>query len=182
MQLCGIDEAGRGALAGPLAIAGVVLCEPIEGVMDSKLLSEAKREVLYEKIIRVAHYECVLIDSVAIDEKGLAACMREGLQTLQERMPHYEYLFDGNTTFGVKGLRTLVKADLSVMQVSAASIIAKVTRDRLMRDYHHLYPYYGFDGHKGYGTKKHFLAVESYGFSPIHRQTFFKSYVQKTLF
>ncbi|MBD3789700.1 MAG: ribonuclease HII [Campylobacterales bacterium] len=181
--LCGIDEAGRGPLAGSLVMAGVVLRQPIEGLMDSKKLSEVKREALFDLILERSHYHIVSFSSCQVDEWGISKCLQNGLQSIQEALEGCEYLFDGNSPFGVKNIQTMIKADDKVPEVSAASILAKVTRDREMITLSKIYPHYGFEKHKGYGTKAHVEALMSYGRCPIHRQTFkIKELDQPTLF
>ena len=172
MILCGIDEAGRGPLAGPLVMAGVVLKEEITGLRDSKRLSAKKREALFLRIIAQSHYHIVSFDAQKIDEIGISACLHQGLKAIQHHLPNYHYLFDGNSSFGVAHITTMVKADAKVDAVSAASIIAKVTRDSAMEAFATLYPHYGFERHKGYGTKAHIEALKRYGRSPIHRKSF----------
>ena len=182
-RLCGIDEAGRGPLAGPLVMAGVVLHSPVEGLDDSKRLGEAKREALYDLIVADNPHHIVLFEAQEIDERGLGACLAAGLREILAALDADDYLFDGNTAFGVPGLRCQVKADLHVPEVSAASILAKVTRDRIMVELAEHYPEYGFENHKGYGTKAHVEAIERHGLCPIHRKSFrVKSLEQPTLF
>jgi len=177
LELCGIDEAGRGPLAGPLVVAGVILTSRINGLDDSKRLSEAAREKLYEKILRRSRHHLVIIEARRIDEEGLSRCMRSALEEILEALAGKErvFLFDGNTTFGVPGLGTLVGADGKVPQVSAASILAKVTRDRIMVEAAARYPQYGFEKHKGYGTAAHREAIRLHGLSPLHRRSFCKN-------
>jgi len=182
-NLCGIDEAGRGPLAGPLVMAGVVLKKPIEGLDDSKRLSEKRREALYESIVEKSEWHIVVFDAQTIDERGISACLIAGLKEIMATITAEAYLFDGNTTFGLPGLQCRIKADADIAQVSAASILAKVTRDRIMLEMAKRYPGYGFEAHKGYGTKAHIAAIEKLGLSPIHRRTFkIKSLQQPTLF
>ncbi|MDD5406498.1 MAG: ribonuclease HII [Sulfurovaceae bacterium] len=170
--LCGIDEAGRGPLAGSLVIAGVVLHRHIEGLMDSKKLSEKKRESLYTKIIQNSRYHIAVYDSKQIDEVGMSVCISMGLREIMYHLPECDYLFDGNCTFGVQGITTMIKADEQITEVSAASILAKVTRDRMMMELASRYPEYEFDKHKGYGTKAHIEAIIKYGRCELHRKSF----------
>ena len=182
-SLCGIDEAGRGPLAGPLVMAGVILVEKVEGLMDSKKLSEKKRETLYPKIIAASQCHIVVFSHTEIDEKGISECLHDGLEQIKASLPETIYLFDGNSTFGVGGIETMVKADAKVPEVSAASILAKVTRDRTMDNYALSYPEYGFEKHKGYGTPAHVEAMRRYGRCAIHRQSFrVKALNEPTLF
>lgn len=171
-QLCGIDEAGRGPLAGPLVMAGVVLIEPVKDLADSKKLSSKKREKLFEEIIQASKYHIVTINSEQIDDMGISACLSYGLKNIIENLREFDYLFDGNCAFGVENIKTMIKADDKVHEVSAASILAKVTRDRIMQDYDTLYPEYGFRSHKGYGTKSHIEAILKFGRCDIHRHTY----------
>jgi ribonuclease HII len=182
IPFCGIDEAGRGPLAGPLTIAGVILHRPILGLNDSKKLSEKKRESLFDEILANSTYHIARFDASAIDELGLSACLASGLREIMSAIGNAEYLYDGNSTFGVSGLKTLVKADATVPEVSAASILAKVTRDREMVELAPLYPQYGFEGHKGYGSSAHIEAIRTYGYCEIHRMSFKLKALQDTLF
>jgi ribonuclease HII len=154
-------------------MAGVVLEQMIYGLTDSKKLSEKKREILYKEIIQeVKAYHIVAYSAEQIDTHGISWCLAEGLKTIQSVLHGYDYLFDGNSTFGVENIRTMVKADAAIPEVSAASILAKVTRDREMVAFGKEYPQYGFEKHKGYGTKGHREAISKYGRCKIHRETF----------
>lgn len=182
MSLCGIDEAGRGPIAGPLVMAGVILNGEIPGLMDSKQLSEKKREALFPTIIENSHHHIVSFSAQEIDEMGISKCLAQGLKSIKEHLHSDDFLFDGNSTFGVEGLRTMVKADAKIPEVSAASILAKVTRDREMVEFAKTYTEYGFEGHKGYGTKAHVNAIKQHGYSPIHRRSFRLKALEPTLF
>ena len=171
-KLCGIDEAGRGCLAGDLVIAGVILTNPIEGLMDSKKISAKKREELYSKIIKNSQYHIVSFSPQEIDKIGLSRCLSQGLESIQEHLKADIYLFDGNQTFGVLGITTMVKADTKVAEVSASSILAKVTHDRAIIQASKLYPNYSFEKHKGYGTKAHIEAIKKFGYCAVHRRSF----------
>jgi len=171
-HFCGIDEAGRGPIAGPLVFAGVILKEEIAGLNDSKKLSEKRREALFALIVESAEYFLYSVEAATIDKIGLSRAIKESLLAIKAHFGEREYLFDGKATFGVSGLHTMVQADSKVACVSAASILAKVTRDREMCKYAKIYPKYGFDKHKGYGTKTHLEAIAKYGYSPIHRKSF----------
>ncbi len=171
-RLCGIDEAGRGPLAGDLVMAGVILINPIDGLMDSKKISQKRREELYPKIIKNSRYHIISFSPKEIDEIGLSSCLNRGLESIQESLDADIYLFDGNQTFGVLGITTMVKADTKVAEVSAASILAKVTHDRAIIQASKLYPNYGFERHKGYGTKAHIEAIKKHGYCDIHRRSF----------
>jgi ribonuclease HII len=159
-------------MAGSLVIVGVVLKNPIDGLMDSKKLSEKKREALYPLILENSNYHIVSFSSVQVDELGLSKCLHQGLLSIQKHLKNYEYLFDGNSSFGVENISTMVKADAKIAEVSAASILAKVTRDREIVAQAKIYPEYGFEKHKGYGTKAHIEALIKYDRCPIHRKTF----------
>jgi ribonuclease HII len=172
--LCGIDEAGRGPLAGPLVVAGVILDRRINGLADSKKLDAARRERLYERILERSRHHLVIVEAEEIDGEGLSRCMRRALEEIRSVMGEegVAFLFDGHTAFGVSGIGTLVGADGKVPQVSAASILAKVTRDRIMERYAERWPEYGFETHKGYGTASHLEAIRRFGLCPIHRRSF----------
>jgi len=183
LPLCGIDEAGRGPLAGPLVMAGVLLGKPVDGLMDSKKLTAKKREILFSLVVENADYYIVSFSARQIDEMGISKCLQEGLQAIQKHLPECDYLFDGNSTFGVDNIETMVKADEKIAEVSAASILAKVTRDREMVAMAEKYPEYGFEKHKGYGTKAHIEALVKYDRCEIHRRTFrVKGLDEPTLF
>lgn len=173
-MLCGIDEAGRGPLAGPLVVAGAIIKESITGLNDSKVLSEKKRELLFDKIKENCDYHIVFVDAQTIDEKGLSACLKnsimEIMQTLNKKAD--EFLMDGNTSFGIQTLQHKIKADATVQEVSAASILAKVSRDRYMCQIAGKYPNYNFEKHKGYGTKAHVEKIKLFGKCELHRKSF----------
>ena len=180
--ICGIDEAGRGPLAGPVCAGACILPAGlvIEGLNDSKKLSEKRREALYEEITAKAlAWAVCLADEKTIDEINILqatyVAMRGAVEGLSLR-PEL-CLVDGNRDPGL-GLptRTVIKGDASCASVAAASILAKVTRDRLMVEYDKQYPGYGFAVHKGYGTKAHYAAVAALGLCPIHRRSFFKKH------
>jgi ribonuclease HII len=181
-MLCGIDEAGRGPLAGDLVMAGCVLHVSVNGLNDSKKLSPKKREVLYEEIIKNSTYHIVKFSALQIDSMGISKCLKSGLEEILNTINASEYLFDGNSTFGVQGLKTLIKADATVPEVSAASILAKVTHDRDILELDKLYPEYGFAKHKGYGTALHVSMIKEYGYSEVHRKTYKIKALEPTLF
>ncbi len=180
--ICGVDEAGRGPLAGPVCAAAVILPEGavIEGLDDSKKLTEKKREKLYDIIketavaYSVAYGTLEEIESVNILEATYLAMNRaiEGLNV----KPDFA-LIDGNRVpRGIKiPCETIVKGDSKSMSVAAASVLAKVTRDRLMLEYDKKYPEYNFKKHKGYGTKEHTELIKQYGPCEIHRLSFLKN-------
>jgi len=181
--LCGIDEAGRGPIAGPLVMAGVILHSPVEGLCDSKQLTEKRREALFGVIVANASYHIVRFSARQIDDDGISACLANGLREIMRTLGEADYLFDGNATFGVRGLRTQVKADVDVPEVSAASILAKVTRDREMVAMAERYPEYGFEKHKGYGSSQaHIDAIRRHGYCAIHRRSFRLKALEPTLF
>ena len=180
--VCGIDEAGRGPLAGPVCAAAVVLPRDleIEGLNDSKKLSDKRRRVLFDEITAQAvTYGIAFATEQEIDEINILQAtflaMRRALAQLSIQ-PSIA-LIDGNreTDFGLP-VRTIVKGDSLSANIAAASILAKVTRDDFMLAQAKLYPEYGFDIHKGYGTKAHYEALRKYGPCPIHRRTFLKKF------
>ena len=180
--ICGVDEAGRGPLAGPVCAAAVILPDDfeLEGLNDSKKLSEKKREQLFpiikEKAIAysIAFGTVEEIEQFNILEATYIAMNRavEGLSVSADYA-----LIDGNRV--PKGIKipceTVVKGDSKSLSVAAASILAKVTRDRLMLEYDKQYPEYKFSAHKGYGTKAHYEAISQHGVCPIHRLSFLKN-------
>ena len=182
MPLCGIDEAGRGCIAGSLVVAGVILNEEIEGLNDSKKLSEKKREKLFPLIIENSQYHIVSFSAQEVDDLGLSKCIHNALKEIMQTLETKNFLFDGNSNFGVEGLPTQIKADADVIEVGAASILAKVTRDREIIKFSKIYPQYGFEKHKGYGTAAHVASIKEFGYCPIHRRSFKLKALQKTLF
>lgn len=182
--ICGVDEAGRGPLCGPVVAAAVILKkdDKIEGVNDSKKLSEKKREKLYDEIIKKAIAVGVGVSDVEVIEdinilNATKKAMCEAISNLKIK-PEY-VLIDGNQPIDISiPFDTVVKGDLKSESIAAASIIAKVTRDRLLREYDKQYPEYGFAKHKGYGTKAHIEAIKKYGLTPIHRPSFCSKFVK----
>ena len=190
-NLCGIDEAGRGPLAGPLVVAGVILEKEILGLNDSKVLSEKKREKLFDEIKEKSKYHIVFKSAKEIDDFGISFCLKSSILEIMEQLQEFSnnFLMDGNTNFGIQNLQKEIKADAKYAQVSAASILAKVSRDRFMDEISPLYANYNFHKHKGYGTKSHIEAIRKFGRSDIHRFSFklkalgeTESLLQKTLF
>ena len=182
--VCGIDEAGRGPLAGPVVVASVMLPENsmIEGVNDSKKISESKREKLYDVILSEAiSYGIGIIYQDEIDEINILQATKKGLHEAVANMeikPNV-ILVDALTGIDTLGIpyKSIIKGDAKSYSIGAASIIAKVTRDRIMREWDKVYPEYGFAGHKGYGTAKHIEAIKKYGLTPIHRRSFCKNFI-----
>ena len=190
-NLCGIDEAGRGPLAGPLVVAGVILEKEILGLNDSKVLSEKKREKLFDEIKEKSKYHIVFKSAKEIDDFGISFCLKSSILEIMEKLQEFSdnFLMDGNTNFGIENLQKEIKADAKYKEVSAASILAKVSRDRFMDEISPLYANYNFHKHKGYGTKAHIEAIRKFGRSDIHRFSFklkalgeTESLLQKTLF
>ena len=171
-MFCGIDEAGRGPIAGPLAVAGCILNEKIEGLNDSKKLTEKKREKLYNQIIKASNYHIVFKSAKEIDELGISHCLKSSIEEIMEKLNANEFLMDGNTSFGIENLKHEIKADAKYEEVSAASILAKVSRDKYMVELASKFPQYLFEKHKGYGTKAHIEAVVKYGRCEEHRKSF----------
>ena len=178
--VCGIDEAGRGPLAGPVCAAAVLLPEGlvIDGLNDSKKLSEKKRELLFPVIEENAlAFGIGFADEKEIDEINILQAtflaMRRAFDAMQRRCDYV--LVDGNRMppMPVPG-ETVVKGDAKSPSIAAASILAKVSMDRVMLEYTKQYPEYQFEKHKGYGTKAHVEALRAFGPSPIHRRTFLK--------
>jgi len=181
-NLCGIDEAGRGPLAGDLVMAGCILHQNIDGLNDSKKISAKKRDILYELIILNSDFHVFKAKPQEIDKEGIAQCLKRGLIEIMDSLKCERYLFDGNTTFGVGGLETMIKADGKISEVSAASIIAKVTHDRDILEEAKKYPEYQFEKHKGYGTKLHVEMIKKYGYCKIHRRSYKLKALAATLF
>lgn len=183
--VCGVDEAGRGPLAGPVCAAAVILPEDCDlpGLNDSKKLSEKKREALYDRILEKAVAYGIAFASVEeIEEINILSAALLAMNRAIAQLPQKPdlALIDGNTTRDiVVPARSIVGGDGKCACIAAASVLAKVTRDRLMLDMAKEYPQYGFEKHKGYGTKVHYAALEEYGPSPIHRMSFLKKFYAK---
>ncbi len=178
--ICGVDEAGRGPLAGPVAAAAVILPAGlvIEGLNDSKKLSEKKREALFDIICdKAVSYGIALASAQEIDEMNiLNAAMLAMRRAVEQLQPAAELaLVDGNTVrnFPIPAI-PIVKGDARSVSIAAASVLAKVTRDRILVTLDAEYPMYGFAQHKGYPTKAHMDAVRQYGPCPYHRKSFLK--------
>ena len=178
-NIAGVDEVGRGPLAGPVCAAAVILPKGliIEGVDDSKKLSEKKREKLYDEIIEKAlSYSVVFVDPEKIDEINIRQATHLAMQKAVDGLdikPDF-LLVDGNDKIPFSGVECdyIIKGDLKFECIAAASIVAKVTRDRYMVEMDEKYPQYGFAKHKGYGTKLHMEAIREYGLTPLHRRSF----------
>lgn len=182
--IAGIDEAGRGPLAGPVVV-GIAIMKPnsfIEGVNDSKKISEKKRELLYEQITNEAiDWSVGIVDQNEIDEINILNATKKALHMsiTNLKIKPDRILVDALEHIDTCGIpyTSIIKGDAKVYSISAASIIAKVTRDRMMKEYDEIYPEYGFAGHKGYGTAKHIQAIKAYGPCPLHRKTFIKNFI-----
>lgn len=185
LAVCGIDEAGRGPLAGPVCAAAVILpldCA-IEGLDDSKKLSEARREALFDIVKEKAlSYGIGWANEQEIDEMNILQATFLAMCRAVEAMllPADYALVDGNRMppLAIPG-ETIVKGDSKCACIAAASILAKVSRDRLLREWDLQYPGYGFAKHKGYGTKAHYEAIKKYGLLPVHRRSFLKNLSEK---
>lgn len=183
-NICGIDEAGRGPLAGPVVVAGVIMPEDsmIEGVNDSKKVSEKKRELLYDQILEEAiSYSVAIIKQDIIDEINILNATKKGVTEVIKGLNVRPDLIiiDALNKIDTDGVpyESIIKGDAKAYSIAAASIIAKVTRDRIMRQWDDVYPQYGFIRHKGYGTQAHVKAIREYGLCPIHRISFTKNFV-----
>lgn len=184
--IAGIDEAGRGPLAGPVVVASVIMPKDsmIEGINDSKKISEKKREKLYDIILEEAvSYGIGIVYQDEIDKINILQATKKGLTEAVEQMKIKPNLIMVDALTGIDTLgipyKSIIKGDAKCYSISAASIIAKVTRDRIMREWDTIYPQYGFAQHKGYGTKMHMQAIREYGLTPIHRRSFTKNIVHQ---
>lgn len=207
-MICGIDEAGRGCLCASLFVCGVLGEESaLEnlGIKDSKKLTQnarfAKAEILQELAQKGAiAYKLVDLSAQEIDTLSLSACMQKALREIINHFASFDFktesklfVFDGNTTFGLPrnlvdshtgariSLQTLIKGDDKNLLISAASILAKSAKDSQMIALDKIYPQYGFAKHKGYGTKAHISAIETFGLTPLHRKSFCKNLFTPTL-
>lgn len=181
--IAGVDEAGRGPLAGPVSVAAVIMPlgenDIIEGVNDSKKLSEKKREMLYDKIIQKAiAYSVVFIDEKTIDKVNILNATKMGMIKAIENLktkPDVVLIDAVKLDINVK-TESIIKGDALSYSIACASILAKVSRDRLMLELDKTYPQYNFKKHKGYGTKEHIKNLKEFGPCKIHRQTFIKNF------
>ena len=183
-KICGIDEAGRGPLAGPVVVAAVIMPEDsmLEGVNDSKKISEKKREKLYDEITESAiAWGVGIINQKEIDNINILNATKKGLTTALLELTEKPdiILVDALTGIDTLGIpyQSIIKGDAKSYSIAAASIIAKVTRDRIMREWDEIYPEYGFEKHKGYGTKAHIEVIKNQGICPIHRKSFVKNFI-----
>ncbi len=183
--ICGIDEAGRGPLAGPVVVGAVILPENsfIEGVNDSKKISEKKRERIYEQIIEEAlAYSVGIVDQKTIDEINILNATKLGVKLALEGLNQRPDVImvdalNNMDTLGIPYI-SVVKGDAKNYCIAAASIIAKVTRDRIMRQLDEVYPIYGFSKNKGYGTAEHIRIIKENGPCILHRKSFIKNFTK----
>jgi len=190
MKICGIDEAGRGPLAGPVVVAAVIMNNnKINGIRDSKKLSPKIREELYQLIVdNSLFYKTSVIDNNDIDSSNILKCCMTGIENciLGLDKNKIKFLIDGNY-FKLNydkhkdyNYETIVKGDDKIYEISCASIIAKVTRDRIMFNYDKIYPDYNFKNNKGYGTKEHINKIKEIGICDLHRKTFLNKIFNQT--
>ena len=182
--IAGIDEAGRGPLAGPVVVGVAIMPRDsmIEGVNDSKKVSEKKREVIYEKITEEAiDWGVGIATQNEIDDINILNATKLALTRAIENLKIKPdlILVDALTNIDTKGIpyKSIIKGDAKEYSIACSSIIAKVTRDRMRREYDQIYPQYGFEAHKGYGTAKHIQALKEYGPCIIHRKSFIKKFI-----
>ena len=188
--ICGIDEAGRGPLAGPVSVGAVVMKpdSKLEWVNDSKKVTEKRREILYDRIIEDSlAWSVQLIDQQEIDEINILEATKKGLHLALEdiinqlKQKPEIILVDALReidTFNIP-YQSIIKGDATCYAISCASILAKVTRDRVMKEWDEVYPMYGFEKNKGYGTAAHIQAIKEYGPCPLHRKTFIKNFINE---
>ena len=184
--ICGIDEAGRGPLAGPVVIGAVILPQDsfIEGVNDSKKISEKKREKIYDQIIEEAvAWSVGIVDEKTIDEINILNATKLGVKLALEGLKQKPDVImvdalNNMDTLGIPYI-SVIKGDAKNYSIAAASIIAKVTRDRMMKEWDDVYPAYGFAKHKGYGTAEHKRIIKEQGPCSIHRRSFIKNFVKE---
>lgn len=191
--ICGIDEAGRGPLMGPVVV-GAAIIEPdskIEWVNDSKKVSEKRREILYDKITQeaiswgvgiISEKEIDKVNILNATKEGLTIALKEVITKLQENNENKKpdiVIVDALKNIDTLGIeyQSIIKGDATCYSISCASIIAKVTRDRIIRQWDEVYPQYGFARNKGYGTAEHIEALKKYGACPIHRKTFITHFI-----
>ncbi|MCR5296600.1 MAG: ribonuclease HII [Clostridiales bacterium] len=181
LVVAGMDEVGRGPLAGNVVTACVVMPEEplLIWVDDSKKLSESRREKVYDEIMEAALYVGIgQVDPREIDGINILQATKKAMRLAAESVPADVFLIDAVTGLGLKGREVpLIKGDAKSYSIAAASIVAKVTRDRQMREMDEKYPEYGFARNKGYGTKEHIEAIRKYGPCPEHRRSFIGNFV-----
>ncbi len=183
--IAGVDEAGRGPLAGPVVAACCMLPldRMIDGINDSKKLSEAKRERLYGEITASGVYKISIIPHDVIDEINILRATKRAMTECIESMsvkPELVLIDAVQLNVSVP-VKSIIKGDAQSYNIAAASVLAKVTRDRIMREYDLIYPQYGFAKNKGYGTAEHIAALKKFGPCPIHRKTFIKNFKRSDL-
>lgn len=180
VKIGGCDEAGRGPIAGPVVVAACKMPTEfiIEGINDSKKVSAAKREILFDRIIACSDYKIAEINEKTIDEINILEATKQGMSKCILSLTDVDAILVDAVKLNLS-IKTipLIKGDAKSYNIAAASILAKVYRDRLMLEYDKMYPEYGFAAHKGYGTKAHICALKKYGPCPIHRRTFIKNFV-----
>ncbi len=179
--ICGVDEVGRGPLAGPVTVCAVImdLDKLVDGVNDSKKLTAKKRETLYDKIIASAvDYKIVSLDNDVIDRINILATTKEAMKqaVCGLKVKPDVVLVDAVKLEIPYFVHSIIHGDALSYSIGAASILAKVYRDRLMDDYDKIFPEYGFSSNKGYGSAKHIAALKEFGPTPIHRKTFIKNF------
>jgi len=169
-----MDECGRGPLAGPLIAAGVVLIRPVRFLRDSKKLTPEKRNKIYKRIIKSGAVIAVEeISARQINTRGMGWANKEIFRRLKKKVPADRYIADGNLR--IRGIKSVVKADTKIPEVMAASIMAKVWRDKHMIRLHDEHPIYGWQSNKGYGTKYHIAAIREHGVTKYHRSMFVRT-------
>ena len=182
--IAGIDEAGRGPLAGPVVVAGVIMPlddkDIIEGVNDSKKLSAKKRDLLYDLIMEKAiDVQVAIIDNETIDRDNILNATKSGMLNCIDGFEKVDrVLIDAVRLDAKVPTLSIIHGDALSYSIAAASIVAKVTRDRIMEEYHRQYPQYNFAKHKGYGTAEHIRLLKENGPCPIHRRTFIGHFVE----
>lgn len=186
MIICGLDECGRGPLAGPLVATAVILNRSVKGLKDSKKLTAKKRQHLYRQIIKNA--TAVKIESISvrvINSRGIGWANKEIFKRLIKKVDAPKYIVDGNLKIRVRGkskqIKSVVKADNKFPEVMAASIVAKVTRDKLMRELAKEYPHFGWHSNMGYGTRYHIAALAKFGPCKHHRSIFVTTAIRKKI-
>ena len=182
--ICGIDEAGRGPLAGPVVVAACIMPKDslIEFVNDSKKVTEKRREKVYDIITNEAiAWSAAIISQQEIDDINILEATKKGLHEaiVGLKVKPNRIIVDALKGIDTEGIpyESIIKGDAKCYSISCASIIAKVTRDRIMREWDEIYPMYGFEQNKGYGTKKHIEAIKEFGPCPLHRKSFITHFV-----